>query len=72
MQEDQMFCKRCLTFHESFEEAKSACKNENSCEAVYDLFCDEIGSFCTCHVLSVIKQTHPKGMDCIHRKPRNP
>ena len=72
MQEDQMFCKRCSTFHESFEDAKSACETENSCEAVYDLFCDDVGSFCTCHVLSVIKQTHPKGMDCIHRKPRNP
>ena len=70
MKEDHKFCKRCSTFHETFDEAKLACEKEKNCEAVYDLFCDGSGSFCTCNAFSIIKQAHPKGMDCIHRKPR--
>ena len=71
-QEHHMFCKHCSSFYETVEEAKTACENESNCEAVYDLFCDGIGSFCTCNTFSVVRQTHPKGMDCVLRKPRDP
>lgn len=70
--EEHKFCRRCSTFYDTFEEAKSACIDDLNCEAVYDLFCDGDGSFCTCNALSVIEQPHPKGMDCIYRKPRVP
>ena len=67
--EEHRFCRHCSTFHQTFEESKSACDNDLNCEAVYDLFCDDIGSFCTCKSLYVVEQTHPKGMDCVYRKP---
>ena len=71
-EEPNMFCKQCSSFHDNFEEAKEACELEKNCDAVYDLFCDGIGKFCACNVFSIIRQTHPKGMDCIHRKPKTP
>ena len=70
--EDKKFCRRCSTPYDSLEEAKSACENEKNCAAVYDLFCDGKGYFCTCNVFSVFEQTHRNGMDCIYHKPSDP
>ena len=66
--EEPKFCRNCSAFYQTYEEAKSACTNDLNCAAVYDLFCDGIGPFCTCKGLFAIEQPHPKGMDCIYRK----
>ena len=50
------------------EEAKSACEQDYDCTAVYDLFCDGVGSFCICRFDTIVQQTHPDAIDCIHKK----
>ena len=64
MEEQKKFCRSCLTYHDTIEAAKSACEQDISCNAVYDLFCDGIGSFCNCRY--AIDQIHPHGIDCAH------
>ena len=68
VQETRKLCRYCSSYHQSLEEAKSECEKIQICEAVYDLFCDGIGSFCTCKVFTVVDQIHPKGLDCVHRR----
>ena len=67
-QEQNKFCTSCTSYHDTIEEAKSSCEQDPSCEAVYDLFCDGVGKFGTCEAFTVVDQTHPKGVDCVHRK----
>ena len=69
--EAKKFCTSCASSYSTIEEAKSACEQDYECNAVYDLFCDGIGSFCTCRFNLVIDQTHPKALDCIHKKKNN-
>ena len=70
VKETRKLCKHCLSYHQNLDQAKSECEGSQTCEAVYDLFCDGIGSFCTCRVFTVVDQMHPKGLDCVHRKPK--
>ena len=58
-----------MSYHDTIEGAKVACAQDSSCVAVYDLFCDGVGKFGACKALSVVDQSHPKGLDCVHRKP---
>ena len=68
IKEEPKFCRNCSVFYQTYDEAISACTNDLNCAAVYYLFCDGIGPFCTCKWLFVIEQPHPKGMDCVYRK----
>ena len=70
LKETRKLCKHCLSYHQNLDQAKSECEGSQTCEAVYDLFCDGIGSFCTCRVFTVVDQMHPKGLDCVYRKPK--
>ena len=67
IEEQKKFCSRCSTYYDTIEAAKTACEEDLNCNAVYDLFCDGIGRFCTCRYSRMKDQTHPKGLDCIHR-----
>ena len=33
---------------------------------IYDMFCDGVGYFCTCPEEEMVKQTHPRGIDCVY------
>ena len=35
---------------------------------IYDMFCDGVGYFCICPRMKIIKQTHPRGIDCLYEK----
>ena len=50
------------------EEAKIACEQDQACKVIYDLFCDKLGYFCICPFDSLVKQTHPRGIDCVYVK----
>ena len=41
-------------------------------QVIYDMFCDGVGYFCTCPEEEMVKQTHPRGIDCayVERKQR--
>ena len=45
-----------------------ACEKDQDCNVIYDLFCDDVGYFCICPLVSVVEQTHPRGTDCIYVK----
>ena len=32
------------------------------------MFCDEVGYFCVCDYKDIIKQSHPRGIDCLYTK----
>ena len=66
--DERKFCTVCIDRFDTYEDAKSACEQEKKCKAVYDLFCDGIGSFCTCKLSGIVEQKHPKARDCIYRK----
>ena len=67
--ETTTFCKKCAKHYNTLDEAKSVCEQDKKCGAVYDLFCDGAGKFCTCRFSMIVEQTHPKAIDCIYRKP---
>ena len=66
--EDKKFCPSCTGTYDTLGEAKLACEKEQDCNVIYDLFCDNVGYFCICPFDSVVEQTHPRGIDCIHVK----
>ena len=37
-------------------------------QVIYDKFCDGVGYFCICPRINIIKQTHPRGIDCLYEK----
>ena len=57
-----------MSYHDTLDEAKNSCTQNPYCDAVYDLFCDGAGKFGTCKTFSVVDQSHPNGLDCVHRK----
>jgi hypothetical protein len=67
--EQKKFCPFCNSTYDTMSEAKSACEEDQDCNVIYDLFCDDIGYFCICPFVFVVEQTHPKGVDCIYVKP---
>ena len=66
--ENKKFCHKCNEVYDTMKEAKTACLKDSSCRVIYELFCDDLGYFCTCPMWSVREQTHPKAVDCIYVK----
>ena len=58
------FCRFCNSTYDTMMEATLGLENMN--DVIYDMFCDGVGYFCICPFDSIIKQTHPKGIDCIY------
>ena len=67
-EEKRKFCRNCVNTFDTIEDAKSACEKDYECNAVYDLFCDDVGRFCTCRFNNVVEQTHPRAIDSIYKK----
>ena len=68
IQEMGRFCPYCNATFNNMEEAKEACRPDDKCGIIYDLFCDGEGYFCICPSEALIKQTHRDGIDCIYKK----
>ena len=64
---DKYFCPFCNSTYDTKIEAIVGLKNDND-KVIYDMFCDEIGYFCVCDYNDIIKQTHPRGIDCLYTK----
>ena len=67
---DKYFCRVCNRPFDTMVEAIEGMENLQDM-VIYDMFCDGVGVFCVCPYDDIIKQTHPKGIDCIFRKPEN-
>ena len=68
VKEKKKFCPYCNRTYYSLANAKLACENDPERNVIYDLFCDNSGYFCICPFTSVLRQTHPRGIDCIYVK----
>ena len=66
--EDGHFCPFCNTTYNTLQDAIVGCKPDPDCNIIYDVFCDGVGYFCTCPIESLIKQSHPNGIDCIYKR----
>ena len=67
-EETKKFCPFCNSTYDTIVEAKTACEQDQECKVIYDLFCDNVGYFCTCPFNSIVEQTHSKGIDCVYIK----
>ena len=70
---DKYFCRNCTnnkgydTMMEAILDLKNVGNEINGKKMViYDMFCDGVGYFCTCPREEMIKQTHPRGIDCVY------
>ena len=64
---DKHFCRFCNSTYDTMMEAIVGLENVND-QVIYDMFCDGVGYFCICPLDSIIKQTHPRGIDCLYTK----
>ena len=64
---DKYFCRTCTNPYDTMLEAIFHMKDVND-KVIYDMFCDGVGYFCICPRAQIIKQTHPRGIDCLYEK----
>ena len=64
---DKYFCPVCNRPFDTMLEAIEGLRNVHD-TVIYDMFCDGVGSFCVCPYDEIIKQTHPKGIDCLYKR----
>ena len=64
---DKHFCPYCNYTYDTMREAMVGLKNKNDM-VIYDMFCDGVGYFCACNYDDIVKQTHPRGIDCLYAK----
>ena len=65
---DKYFCRVCNLTFDTMVEAIEGLENVQDM-VIYDMFCDGVGLFCVCPYEDIIKQTHPKGIDCLYKRP---
>ena len=65
--QDKYFCRICNRPFDTMVEAIEGLRNIQD-RVIYDMFCDGIGLFCVCPYEDIIKQTHPKGIDCLYKR----